>query len=324
MRFNERWHGTLRIDEADLAGGAENPLIKYLNLGFEAGQYYILTNKNDPRKQEFFDPFGPKVIAMREPFGDVATEGRVISFSPRETRRKDIPVELDPEYAAAVERIRGHITRFVLHHWPAVDGRLVLDYASMPIEPRLKQMSRPLSLVLQLFPDGAARFAAYLHTRQQELRRERSASWAGVCFSLALALANGDDHLMDDQKFGKYYRLGELQAVEARMVAKLIDAKPTSVARALRSIGFVEHETSISVQDVAVVPEGQQGRIRAKKVSVRRLVVPDEEAWQEMVRRYSFVEPEDADEAERQASLTGEFGETELVCPIVLRGPRYL
>ena len=323
MRFNERWHGTLRIDEADLAGGADNPLIKYLNLGFEAAQYYILSNKHNPRKQEFFDPFGPKLIAMREPFGDNATEGRVISFSPHETRRRDIPVELDDEYFAAVERIRGHIARFVLHHWPSVDGRLVLDYASIPIEPRLKQMSRPLSLVLQLFPDGATRFTAYLHARQQELRRQRAVSWEGVCFSLTLALANGDDHLMDDQKFGKYYRLGELQAVEARMVAKLIDTKPTSVARALRSIGFVEHETSISVQDVAVVPEGQQGRIRAKKLSVKRLVVPDAETWAEMVRRYSFVEPEDTDEAERQTSLTGEFGEAELVCPSLLRGPRY-
>ena len=102
MRYHEKWPGTLRIDESDLAGGAENPMIKYLNLGFEAGQYYIMTNRNDPSKQEYFDAFGPKVIAMREPFGDVATEGRCLSFSPRETRRQDIPVELGAEYAAAV------------------------------------------------------------------------------------------------------------------------------------------------------------------------------------------------------------------------------
>jgi hypothetical protein len=324
MRFNERWHGTLRIDESDIAGGAENPLIKYLNLGFEAGQYFILANKNDPRRQEFFDPFGPKLIAMREPFGDNATEGRVISYSPHETRRRDIPVELDTEYGAAVESIRGQVARFVLHHWPAVDGRVVLDYASMPIEPRLKQMSRPLSLVLQLFPDGAARFAAYLHARQQELRRQRAASWEGMCFALALALATGDDHLMDDPKFAKYYRTGELQAVEARMVARAIGAKSTTIARALRSIGFQEQETSIRVADVAPAADGEQGRIRTKKLSVRRLVVPDLQTWQEMVGRYYYLEPEDADGEDRQASLTGEFGSAELPCPPVLRGPRFV
>lgn len=75
MRFNERWHGTLRIDELAIASCAENPLIEYLNLGFEPGQYYILANENSPRKEEVFDPLGPKLIAMYELFWDNATGG---------------------------------------------------------------------------------------------------------------------------------------------------------------------------------------------------------------------------------------------------------
>ena len=77
MRFHERWKGTLVIDESDLKGGTENAMIKFLNTGFEKGKYLILSDKNDPNRQQIFDPFGPKVIAMREPFGDNATEGPV-------------------------------------------------------------------------------------------------------------------------------------------------------------------------------------------------------------------------------------------------------
>ena len=96
IRFNELWHGTLKMDEGDRKGGLEDDFIKYLNLGFEAKKWFFKTNPSDYTKQEFFDPFGPKIIAMRQPFHDNATEGRLLSFSPRETTNPDIPIILPP------------------------------------------------------------------------------------------------------------------------------------------------------------------------------------------------------------------------------------
>jgi len=92
FRYNEQWHGILIIDEADIQGKEENKFIKYLNLGFEKGQSLILTDKQDPKKQKFFDPFNPKIIAMRKPFNDDATERRCLSISPSECTNKDISV----------------------------------------------------------------------------------------------------------------------------------------------------------------------------------------------------------------------------------------
>jgi hypothetical protein len=148
MRFHERWKGTLVIDESDLKGGTENAMIKFLNTGFERGKYLILSDKNDPNRQQIFDPFGPKVIAMREPFGDNATEGRCISYSPSETTRRDIPPELPRSYQEAVDRLRALITRFVLHNWSNVSGDSLIDIGDMNIERRLLQMARPISVVL--------------------------------------------------------------------------------------------------------------------------------------------------------------------------------
>ena len=86
-RLNNRWRGTLIMDEADTSGDKESQFVKYLNLGFERGKYYVLSDKQNPRLQEFFDPFSPKILAMRQPFRDNATEARLLSVSPHETTR---------------------------------------------------------------------------------------------------------------------------------------------------------------------------------------------------------------------------------------------
>ena len=322
MRYHEKWTGTLRIDESDLQGGADNPMIKYLNLGFEAGQYYIMTNKNDPTKQEYFDPFGPKVIAMREPFGDVATEGRVLSFAPRETHRRDIPVELGAAYADAVKTLRAHVAVFVLRHWPDVDSARMIDFGDIDVEPRLRQMLRPLSLILQLFPDGESRLTEYLQARQIEIKRERAASFDGLCFNLAVKLADGAEDLQDDPKFAKYYRRGALQAVEPRMVAALLGAKTPAVSRALRRIGFKTTDTKITFLDA--VPDGKdaegtrKSKFVDKKKTVLKASVPDEDTWKEMVARYHFVEPREAGDG--QQAVEPDEAPT---CPEILKGNQY-
>jgi hypothetical protein len=324
FRNKERWHGTLVLDESDLQGGAENPTTKYLNLGFEAGQLFLLTDKNNPNNVEIFDPFGPKVIGMRQPFGDVATEGRCLSFSPRETRRRDIPIELDAAYDEAVVTLRAHLARFALAQWSDVTTDALMDLTAIDVEPRLKQMLRPVSLVLSVFPDGDQRLMEYVRARQIEIRRTRSESPEGKCFNWARKLALGDESMMDDPKFGRYYRHGMLQVVEPRMIAVLTGYKSHAVGTMLRGIGFKTPETSIKIQTVGPAKEGEQGKIGERKITVTKLIVPDAQAWDEMMSRYYFVEPAEAQDAQEDRQATLDDGASPMhECPEILRGPRY-
>jgi len=291
MRFQEKWHGTLRMDEADLdyrEDGPQNDLIKYLNLGIERGQYFLMTDKNDLKKQDIFDPFCPKTIAMRQPFKDNATEGRCLSFEPHETRRLDIPILLPDTYGQEVDDLRAKITRFVLHAWNDVDGSDMIDCQDLNIEPRLKQLTMPLSIVLQLLPDGESRFRKYLLRRQREIRRTRAESFEGFLFNTAYALAVGNEQPVDD--FANYIdgETGLVTRVTAAMIAKRVNVTPTTVTRALKGIGFEGQHERISF----VTNKGKEGE-KTHTWTIRPLVVSDEAVWQEIVDRYYYDEEND-------------------------------
>jgi hypothetical protein len=298
MRTKEKYQGTLRVDESDLNGGASNSFIKYLNLGFERGQYYVLSDKNDPNKQDYFDPFGPKVIAMREPFGDIATEGRCLSFTPSETRRRDIPPELNREYYTAVDDMRASIALLVLHNWAEIDGENLIDCTDIPLEPRLVQMSRPLSIVLQMFPDGQDRFRTYLLKRQTEVKEVRAQSFEGQLFNYVASLALGDDSLFGHPKYCEYYHENMIQAVTASMVADEFKISPKSVTRCLGGIGIV-------IENDKIITGSGTG---TKRKSVKKYVVESSQRWNEILQRYAAE-----DMTDRLAT-----------CPEILRGRKWI
>lgn len=257
MRLKEKWNGTLLIDEADLKESTTtNELIKYLNLGFERGQYFIKSDKDDPKQQDIFDPFCPKVIGMRRPFMDNATEGRLLSFSPKETTRMDIPFILPVLYDIEVRDLRAAIAVFVLSNWEKVDGEKTIDIRDLAIEPRLKQLALPLSIILQLFPEGEKKFKEYLMGRQQELKRVRASSLEGMVFNTVL------DWVQDQPD-----KSGHLTASEIYEKCGLKSANAAS--RILHSIGF----------KTEIIKEGKTYRV---------MVVPDERTWTNITQRYYF------------------------------------
>jgi hypothetical protein len=293
MRFKEQWHGTLKIDEADFNGGAESEIIKYLNLGFEEDHPFIKTNVANHKQQDFFDPFCPKVIAMRKPFQDMATEGRLLSFAPRETTRKDIPSNLPPEYKENVDKIRGIITRFVLRNWKHVDPSKLIDCSDMEIEARLKQLTIPLSLTLQLFPEGEERFKDYIARRQDEVKEVRSQAWEGTIFNYVLSLATGEEEPHPD--YGQFVTDDGILAVTPSMVAKGCGTTPKTASQTLASIGMTTEQKTV--------------RLQTGSKKTRLYVAPDENVWREIIQRYYYV---DADSGDRNPP-----------CPEVLKSSRY-
>ncbi|MDI6719346.1 MAG: hypothetical protein QMD46_07040 [Methanomicrobiales archaeon] len=324
MRFKGLWDGTLKIDESDFRGGIEAEIIKYLNLGFEEGHPYIKTDKTDPKQQEFFDPFCPKVIAMREPFKDNATEGRLLSFTPHETRRKDLPIILPKEYPEEVEALRAEICRFVLHAWPSVEAGRYIDTRDLPIEPRLKQLVTPLSLIVQIFPEAEQKLKNYMQYRQLELRKTRAESWEGALFNHVYNLARGDED-PPEQYQGYKDPGGGVGAVVPGMLTDVFKRSATEITRSLKSIGF-ETERERRTISLTRKVKSYDGEVREEprevKKNITKYVVPTKRVWKEIRDRYYYPEGQNGSES-RQINLNQAAGDP-LDCPEVLRGRAYV
>jgi hypothetical protein len=309
MRQNELWHGTVIVDEADMGGNTRNQYIKYVNLGMENGKYFILSDKKDPRKQEVFNPFGPKIFGMREPFKDVATEGRLLSISPHETTNANIPILLDREYYERAARLRNEIARFLLEHWSDVDGEKLLSFKDMGIEPRLQQLAMPLSIIFQLWKDGTVMFKNYMLRRQRELKKERAQSWAGSMFNLVYAIVTGEE---TQTEYSTYYDENcQIVAVTPGMVAKTLKTSAKTATDTLRSIGFEVERPYVDLHD-------EKGNITNRK-RVRCYVVANEQIWREMTQRYF-----DIDEVQEGTAMEVTENDGIIKIPEVLKSKKFV
>ena len=279
-RTQQQWRGTLVIDEADFAGEKESQITKYLNLGFERGQYYILSDKLNPRAQDYFDAFSPKVLAMREPFHDNATEGRLLSITMHETSNLGIPIILSPSYYEEAKVLRNELALFALRHWNDIDATRMMSFDDLGIEPRLRQLAMPLSIIFQLWPDGLAQFRHYLIARQKEVRRVRSMSWEGTLVNLVIAIAAGDQEA--GAEFSEYLKpeSEELEVVTPSMVARQLKASPKAITQGLTSVGF-----HMEKRWITLFKEDKELRKQ-----VRAYTIPDPQTWVEITSRYYFTE----------------------------------
>lgn len=299
IRFAEYWHGTIVIDEADIkgeaddSGGYTNDMIKYLNLGFERGQYFIKSDKTDPKRQEVFDPFCPKVIAMRGVFQDPATEGRCLSISPPETERADIPAILPAEYDQAAGKIRAALAHYTLTHWGIVsDADPYPSFNDVVCEHRLKQLGGPLAKVLsKILPDGMVLFKHYIEQRQLEVKADRAGSFVGSVVNIL------------------YDRALDSKHVYAGDIADDLSSTPTKVSRTLKDAGI-----SIEVRDVIVdIPATQDKPARTRTISKRVIAVKNARAWREVVRRYIVMKGQQGIEPN-----------TLITCPVSIRSNEYV
>jgi len=303
IRIQEYWHGVLTVDEADIKGesdseGYQNDMIKYLNLGFERGQYFVKSDKMDPKRQEIFDPFCPKIIAMRGIFQDPATEGRCLSISPSETERTDIPAILPAEYNIEVSKIRAMLVHFTLSHWNCItDADPYPSFNDVVCEPRLKQLGSPMARILsKILPDGITEFKHYIERRQVEIRIDRSMSFFGT-------LANSVFDWATDPE-------NPNGCVSIADITERTGITAQKVSRTVKECGFkIEPKF---VEYTRKKPDGTQTR---KKMTVKTVVVKDQRTWREIYRRYIIPKTE-------QMTFGGN-AETD-VCPQAIRGDEYV
>jgi hypothetical protein len=275
MRVNEGWHGTLVVDESDIKGGADDLFIKYFNLGFEKGKNVVKCKSNDYNSFDFFDPFCPKIIAMRNPFKDNATEGRLISITPKETKRLDIDFNLSEEYNFEVTYLRAVIARFVLFNWNKVDGNALDNLHHLDVENRIRQMAIPLSLICQLLPDKEKLLEQFVNQRQVEVKKTRSESWEGIAFNLVYALAKGDEKVPKEHAD----LIGNNGAIRVTpsMAASILKVSARSLTDTLKSIGMFSEL-------------GRMKKADGNSKTGRYYAVPDHDTWGEIIQRYWYDE----------------------------------
>ncbi len=289
MRVQEIAKGTLVLDEADFRGDKESDIVKFINAGFEKRKVAIMSNRNDPSKIEAYDPFSPKIFAMREPFRDAATEGRILSISPYETTRTDIPPILPPEYYEETQKLRDTIAAWALRNWNHVKSEEIELVQELPVEPRLKQLAAPLSIILPLFGDESMEntFMRWLLDRQKKIAEQRATSVEGMIFNAIVDIAQGIVRGKDlPQKFEKYIDYeysedpegeGKIEAITAGMLSEITGISAGRIGRLLSEIGFHPRRRTITVGD--------------SKVRGRYIYLDNTRRWVESWRKYRVGEP---------------------------------
>ncbi len=110
FHIQDAFQGTLILDEADFRfSDASAQLTKILNNGSTAGLPVLrtMTNRNRELNPQAFRVFGPKVVAMRSRFADLALESRFItSETSGRTLRPDIPIHLPPSFPSEALALR--------------------------------------------------------------------------------------------------------------------------------------------------------------------------------------------------------------------------
>lgn len=157
FRMTETYKGTVYFDEMDLrdGGGADNEIIKFINLGAMDGNPVIrLDEVIDANGQKRYQPvpyrsFCPKLFAMREDFSDNAVGSRSISFrlmgkEAEELLAHNVPFEITDEMDRHARNIRNLLLTWRMWEWRPGKRELGNDLVDALVSSRMNQVTMPI------------------------------------------------------------------------------------------------------------------------------------------------------------------------------------
>ncbi|GEM_PF-2461411 len=184
FRIMDAWKGTLIIDEGDFGKSRDSTaaMEKILVCGFERGKPIIRCNPNDPAEVNFFDPFGPKIIATRYGFRDKALESRCFTEIMKESIRTDVPIQLPREFDEEALHLRNKLLMYRFRNRELIKqtsdkGKIDIDLTGLP--KRIQQAARPLSVILANYPELLATLREFLEAKSKALVMEASETTEG-------------------------------------------------------------------------------------------------------------------------------------------------
>lgn len=139
---------TLIFDEADFSfSGPESDMVKILNCGYTTGMPVLRTEGDSSKRMPTsFSVFGPKVLATRSRYSDLALESRCLSHVMGGKHRKDIPIHIPKEFEQDSIDLRNQLLAFRLQHY----GKLMIDPSLQinNVDSRINQICLPILSML--------------------------------------------------------------------------------------------------------------------------------------------------------------------------------
>ncbi len=149
FRIIELYGGvTLVFDEADFRfSSATTDMVKILNTGYMKGMPVLRTEGDgNNRRPVSYNTYGPKVIATRSNFDDLALESRCLTQIMGGKPRKDIPRHLPKSFKQESEEIRNKLLMFRLKNYfdIKIDPSLEVD----GLDSRINQIALPILSII--------------------------------------------------------------------------------------------------------------------------------------------------------------------------------
>lgn len=180
FRLIDTYKGTMIIDESDFTDSDESHrVVKILNSGFQKGFPVLISDvtKSGGYEPTSFDVYGPKLIASRNNFKDMALESRCITEIMEKVTRIDIPINLPNSFWDEARAIRNKLLKWRFEKYGKVNN--VCGNPGLPVEPRLAQIMMPL---LSIIDDQTIKdeFISFMQDRNRQIIEERGETLDGI------------------------------------------------------------------------------------------------------------------------------------------------
>jgi hypothetical protein len=195
FRVVDEYRGTVMFEEADLpeGSGADNPIVKFVNLGAMRGNYiyrmeeYIKPDGTKGWRPSPFETYCPKMFAMRGDFMDNAVASRSISIKltaaePSALMDKGIELQMSEKTMKELRYLRNLCLVWRMYEFSFQERKLSWDLVDFEIPARFNQVTIPMkSLAMNLDGSRDEKFLAQvtnlLREHYQEIVGDNSTTW---------------------------------------------------------------------------------------------------------------------------------------------------
>jgi len=259
FRLQEKWKGTLLIDEADRRqSDTSDEIVKILNCGFEKGLPVIRIDKDNGYEITSHSVYGPKIITSRYSFYDKALEARCLTHVMQETEREDIIPVLGKTFYKEEMEIRNKLLMFRLCNYNNTINEFTHYNMVSSFEPRLRQVISSLLQVFEGQEDILEDILSFMDDYKKEIIEERANTFEGNVIAVIKELkSEGAVHITPTLISDRL----NLEGTQSKKVT------PRYLGRILKALGI-----RVILERVAGVP--------------KRVIQNDDILWNKLLKRY--------------------------------------
>jgi len=183
------WKPTLRIDECEFNySDKKADIVKILNAGYEQGNMIPRCSGEHYETVQYYDVFGPKIIANKSQFKDPSLENRCITILMKQTTRDDIPRNLTDDFYKEQMEIRNKLLTFRLQEYSHVDISKAQGIDLKGIDIRLQQITEGMISLFIDEPQTIEKMKKVLWEHHNLMVEERAEGFDGKMVSTLLQL----------------------------------------------------------------------------------------------------------------------------------------